>query len=355
LHQIDKKIQKMQEEFNQEQIDVMQAELGHLHHHHHQQQSPIDESVSSLSNNAQHNYLLQSSSPQNNNNQNNENQTSPSPASSSVSLSSSLTNSASNTPPPPPQLLQTTHVNNNNNTNTNTNNGQSIVLNNQQLYHNSSYVNRSYNMPNGNQTSFNLPNIHQIQNQLINSVNNNNNNSFKNQQNRKQLSKSFRDILENTLLINGFNDICLENNNNNNAVYTSSQTKSIHRNGPASLNVNNATVTNQHHTLTKINKSVSSFENNQPKSNNNNSKMNLTNQQYFDYNNSNLLDQNYISGSPSHRNKLVTNANNQNIPTTPVVVNTQLVMKFAELERNLALTKAENNNLLEQQVNYFSI
>lgn len=38
-------------------------------------------------------------------------------------------------------------------------------------------------------------------------------------------------------------------------------------------------------------------------------------------------------------------------PEATSTVNTQIAMKFAELERTLAKTKAENNNLLEQQVN----
>jgi hypothetical protein len=41
----------------------------------------------------------------------------------------------------------------------------------------------------------------------------------------------------------------------------------------------------------------------------------------------------------------------QQIPTTPILVNTQLALKFAELEHRLELTKAENHNLIEQQVN----
>lgn len=38
------------------------------------------------------------------------------------------------------------------------------------------------------------------------------------------------------------------------------------------------------------------------------------------------------------------------IPTTPVLVNNELAIKFAQLEHTLALTKAENNTLMEQQV-----
>jgi len=43
------------------------------------------------------------------------------------------------------------------------------------------------------------------------------------------------------------------------------------------------------------------------------------------------------------------------ITKSPPLLNTQLAVKFAELERTLACTKAENNNLLEQQVTFFII
>jgi hypothetical protein len=271
----------------------------------------------------------------------------------------------------------------------------------------------------------NFQNLQQMQSHLINSVssNNNNNKSVKNQQYNKQLSKSFRDILENTLLINGFNDVCLDGssggnsnhnnklnfnmNMNNNIFMTTSRgdpsqtPKSLSRNGHIPININNVMLNSSNHAQnptqrTPINKSTTSLESNQNLTNGSNltlsnafnninncsSKQNMnavsssikgTVADYFDFNSnsSNLLEhddlvtntnsnsnnnniKNNYSASPSRRNFVNKSLHNntQNIPATPVVVNTQLIMKFAELERTLAMTKAENNNLLEQQVNF---
>lgn len=320
----------MQEQFNQQQMDVLQTEVNH-----HQQQSPIksetDDSVSSVNQQSTQSSQMQ-----------NDAEVSPSPASSSVSLSSSLTNSASNTPPPPAVI--------------NTSTNGPVPVTNHQMKHMSPQHNYTpvqsltpnrYIPPNTNPNRLNsyqnnytqIQNLQQMQTQLLNSVSNNINstNSLKSQQYKKQLSKSFRDILENTLLINGFNDVCLENNNNNNNnttnsanIYSCSQTKTIRSANNPPKPCSQAQNTQRTH---KINKSTSSLEN---------SNMNLT---VSNATNNNSCDKtNY---SPSH-NKL------NKIPATPVVVNTQLIMKFAELERTLAMTKAENNNLLEQQVNLIS-
>ena len=51
-----------------------------------------------------------------------------------------------------------------------------------------------------------------------------------------------------------------------------------------------------------------------------------------------------------HQHQQSNGGNKAQIPTTPILVNTQIALKFAELERSLALTKAENNTLLEQQL-----
>ena len=69
----------------------------------------------------------------------------------------------------------------------------------------------------------------------------------------------------------------------------------------------------------------------------------------------NTVNKSEIYASPVHNaNKIFGGVNgavsSQMVPTTPVLVNNQLAFKFAQLERTLEITKAQNNNLLEQQV-----
>lgn len=58
---------------------------------------------------------------------------------------------------------------------------------------------------------------------------------------------------------------------------------------------------------------------------------------------------NEVFSSPIHHAQNAKLSASQ-VPTTPVLVNNQLAFKFAQLERTLELTKAQNNNLLEQQL-----
>ena len=60
------------------------------------------------------------------------------------------------------------------------------------------------------------------------------------------------------------------------------------------------------------------------------------------YESGNLNTRNEAFASPIH--------GQAKIPSTPILVNSQMAAKFAQLERTLEMTKAQNNSLLEQQV-----
>jgi hypothetical protein len=168
----------------------------------------------------------------------------------------------------------------------------------------------------------------------------------KQQQYRKQLSQSFRDILENTLLINGICESTPGHNTNNNTTTTTTTTTNNNNNNNTSnyqhrnqstcyLNSFNQTTTSP--TMPTSPKLVHPV---------------LTNHHHQQQQHSDDYDQRQFSPT---RNGVSGNTPStpvtSQVPSTPVLVNTQLALKFAQLEHTLALTKAENNNLLEQQVN----
>ncbi|CAF0719812.1 unnamed protein product [Brachionus calyciflorus] len=142
------------------------------------------------------------------------------------------------------------------------------------------------------------------------SLNQNKTNNYK-----KHLSQSFRDILENTMLINGISEANNRNYINLNPNYSKNQRLSINK-SLGSLN-NQTTV---------IAANVSCLTG----SVNNQSKMNSS-QQHL------LMEQNMDEFIDDLEKKL----------SSPI--SNQLAIKFANLERSLAMSKAENNNLLEQQ------
>jgi hypothetical protein len=120
------------------------------------------------------------------------------------------------------------------------------------------------------------------------------------------------------------------------------------------LLANKITNNNNSRQIISLNKSTSSLSNNfnNNTTNNNVSLLNMltpaTNNHKIPVQIFNLTSQNYQK-SQTHstfNNHIV----NTQIPSSPMEENTKIVFKFAELERTLALTKAENNNLLEQQL-----
>ena len=346
-----------------------------------------------------------------NNTDKNENllQRTPSPASSSVSISSSANTSSETTPPP---------LHNNNNLNTNNN----ILHSHQQNISSTLANNHQLNAHSFNKCSLSLSPSHQIyQQQIANQQNatmkhilspnrfvpssilaqqqqqnqrylsqqqqqqniflvNQQQNHIQLQQHLKQiqntqqynkkqnLSQSFKDILENTLMINNLNE-CYSNNmqngkyaNGKSGRYVKNLNKStcsLNLNGTSNNNNNNSiSFSPQHHKLLSdailfsqmpstnlldideadldeeiFEQSISPvlpIDNNN--SNNNNNKSNVS------------VNKNESSfSSPIHLSQ-------NKIPSTPILVNNQMAVKFAQLERTLEITKAQNNNLLEQQV-----
>lgn len=278
---------------------------------------------------------------------------SPSPASSSVSLSSA-TNSLENNPiKEQVQQQQPQQIN--------------PQFNRMQIsspLHATQTPNR-YIPPLVSQNRMILPHLNQLQNQLLQTSLNQSN---KSQQYKKQLSQSFRDILENTLLINGIGET-------NRTMHSSNYMNQSAIGKLATLSpVISQPQQNQRFSKC-LNKSTSSLNNNinncvmgvsaavsnltQPKIA---ASLNSSQQILYEYleptnpqtNNpslSQLPSTNLIELLDENEDaKLAVSPNRHQVPSTPVLVNTQLALKFAELERNLALTKAENNNLLEQQV-----
>jgi len=275
LHQIEKKLSKLQQQQDEPIQDVQNKQQSQQSP---QQHSPglnqSHESTQSSDKTASTTHEL------------------PSPASSSISLSS-----ASNTPPPSNQS------NNNQNTNstapiTTASSTNYYCLNNQNPYQfyntNVTQTPNRYIPPSSASmaTSSRYNTIYHTQ-----KSNNPQQPQQPQQQYNKQLSQSFRDILENTFLINGLDEMVLNDNiyqsNNRNGLYLSNHgtLPSVRHNSQTNFMTNSST----------------SLSNNKSISNN---------------------------IQPVH-DKTVSN---------------QIALKFAELERSLARTKAENNSLLEQQL-----
>ena len=176
------------------------------------------------------------------------------------------------------------------------------------------------------------------------------------QQYKKQLSQSFRDILENTLLINGFDEMAVnaEHTENMQNVYYQTQAGMSHT---ANIYLNTKPVTHNPRYGKCLANSTSSLNNS---NNNNNNSNNLgvtrhmteppeyslgsSDQQFIILNDTSASDE-------SQSDKIGPNKTSESSPATGA--NTQIAMKFAELERTLALTKAANHTLLEQQVKLF--
>jgi hypothetical protein len=336
-------------------------------------------------------------------------QRTPSPASSSVSISSSANTSSETTPP----------LHNNSNLNTNNNilhshqqNISSTLANNHQLNTHSfnkcslslSPSHQIYQQQKANQQNVTMKQIlspnrfvsssilaQQQQNQRYLSQQQQNiflvnqqQNHIQLQQHLKQiqntqqynkkqnLSQSFKDILENTLMINNLNE-CYSNNmqngkysNGKSGRYVKNLNKStcsLNLNGTSNNNNNNnnsMSFSPQHHKLLSdailfsqlpstnlldideadldeeiFEQSISPvlpIDNNNNNNNSNNNKSNVS------------VNKNESSfSSPIHLSQ-------NKIPSTPILVNNQMAVKFAQLERTLEITKAQNNNLLEQQV-----
>ena len=337
-------------------------------------------------------------------------QRTPSPASSSVSISSSANTSSETTPP-----LNNSTNNNNNNSNNNIlhahqQNISSPSTNNSHTFNKCSLSlspsHQSYQQQKANHQNMSMnkvlspnrfaPSILAQQQQQQNQVNRylsqqQQNIFFLNQQqnhiqlqqhlkqiqntqqyNKKQnLSQSFKDILENTLMINNLNE-CYSNNiqnnkypnnkNGTNGRYVKNLNKStcsLNLNGTSNHNNNsNTSFSPQHHKLL----SDAILFSQMPSTNlldideadldeeifeqtispvlpiENNNKANIS-----------------IGKNESSSFSSPVNLNQSKIPSTPVLVNNQMAMKFAQLERTLEITKAQNNNLLEQQVSFKQI
>lgn len=167
------------------------------------------------------------------------------------------------------------------------------------------------------------------------------------QQYRKQLSQSFRDILENTLLING---MCeppsgpppqpqpVSTTTSNNSYHIAPSSPYIHRGG----NHHQSSSAASYHASNSNVSAESSYAAAAAAINRSLSPQHQVKQQFTSPTRPPVL-------KPTSPVAQATNSSSQ-VPTTPVLVNTQLALKFAQLEQTLAITKAENNNLLEQQV-----
>ena len=194
--------------------------------------------------------------------------------------------------------------------------------------------------------------------------------SQKSQQYKKQLSQSFRDILENTLLINGFDTA---NASLAHSLYSPTRAPASHyanksgaSSGAQALIMNYNCGNGRH--AKALNQSTCSLNNN-----NNNNMMSPNGKSSLNYSSS-ILEQakmfkdldlintsniNPMTLSQLPSTNLLDIDEDQadapsyaqlspKLPTTPV--NNQLALKFVELERKLEMSKAENNSLLEQQL-----
>lgn len=206
-------------------------------------------------------------------------------------------------------------------------------------------------------------NHYQLQNQLLTTAT-----QQKATSNNKQLSQSFRDILENTLLINGFNDMSLiDEQRLQQNIYQKNQQQNFYRNHlHGTMPRNNKNVLNQHQqqqnqynaqqyqrygTAKYMNGSMNSLNNNlivnhvqsprQPFYENT-----LDQHQQYVILNDTLGSDGQSDKSSGHSSSDKVNKNGSDMSP----VNTKIAVKFAELEKTLARTKAENNNLLEQQL-----
>lgn len=177
------------------------------------------------------------------------------------------------------------------------------------------------------------------------------------QQYRKQLSQSFRDILENTLLINGMCQTSL----------VPPQTSTSPSNSNSTSYLNNPNYHQNHYEQSR-NHSIGYLNSN----NNDNidNKIQSAQTMSITYKNHSSINDQAINEESLNKFKSSNQTVNQinspttsvlaspttsvvppsQIPTTPVLVNNEIAIKFAQLEHTLAITKAENNNLLEQQV-----
>ena len=368
LHQIEKKLHKLQDPNQQESIGAAQepAEL-----------TGNESTSSSYSENTQptQQAIVEHQAD------------SPSPASSSVSLSSVTTSNTANTPPP----LSTngpgnpTTINNNQTSNNNSNlmpnrlqqQQQHLVdLNNQakanyftqtiknnSLYYPYNALSNLTQTPNRyipsstnpnryltanmylNQQQTNFNTLQTLQTHMMNQAKSINSGS---QRYKKQLSQSFRDILENTLLINGFDEMTAnEHTENTQNVYYQTQAANIY------LNTKSATHNPRHGKC--LANSTSSLNNNN-NSNNLGAARHMTEPPEYSLGSSDqFIILNDTSASDESQSEK-TGPNKTSEASSPATgANTQIAMKFAELERTLALTKAENHTLLEQQVKSSSL
>ena len=197
---------------------------------------------------------------------------------------------------------------------------------------------------NQQQTNFNT--LQTLQTHMMNQAKSINSGS---QRYKKQLSQSFRDILENTLLINGFDEMTAnEHTENTQNVYYQTQAANIY------LNTKSATHNPRHGKC--LANSTSSLNNNN-NSNNLGAVRHMTEPPEYSLGSS---DQQFIilndTSATDESQSEKTGPNKTSEASSPATgANTQIAMKFAELERTLALTKAENHTLLEQQVKSSSL
>lgn len=166
----------------------------------------------------------------------------------------------------------------------------------------------------------------------------------KQQQYRKQLSQSFRDILENTLLINGMCEppSCVPPS----PAPPSNVYQAIHQRNQSTgfLDCGSATPKTTRRDETVFEPALA------PSSPPSTTNTPTPHRQQFSSPTRAQANTAASSASPSVPGSAVSTSQ---VPTTPVLVNTQLAIKFAQLEHTLAITKAENNNLLEQQVSIY--
>jgi hypothetical protein len=175
---------------------------------------------------------------------------------------------------------------------------------------------------------------------------------------KQNLSQSFKDILENTLMINNLNEnntisnkIIKNNKNNNNTSGNNSRYVKNLNKSTCSLNLNgnhsSIAFSPQHQKLLSDAILLSQL----PSTN------------LIDIDETDALDTDVIEIEQTIMPPQINGYNNDSrmslsptrhdqckIPSTPVLVNNQMAVKFAQLERTLEITKAQNNNLLEQQL-----
>ena len=343
LHQVERKLQKLLQNEENNAPDLDEASNERL-------------------------LTAQASNSQSESSQSNSNdlQETPSPASSSVSLSSTNTSTENTTPP----IQQQTKILDE----------QPIKELHSTLQQQLSKLQLSPSSHTQTQTPSRFlnparyinPNVYLAQSQLYS--NKCPSSSQKSQQYKKQLSQSFRDILENTLLINGF-DTANTNQLNTltNSLYSPTKAQLSHYPNKSAASTNQALIINNNcgngRYVKALNQSTCSL-------NNNSSLMSPNGKSSLNYSSS-ILDQakmfkdldlintsniNPMTLSQLPSTNLLDIDEDQvdlsysavqlspKLPTTPVLVNNQLAIKFVELERKLEMSKAENNNLLEQQL-----